>query len=105
MRDMSRIEIIPLDNLPENYDPKNPVEWSGPVEVFMDNNELTEQEIEHLAREGYVVMSGGAAPMVCVRYAEKFEYKCHACGTTEHYAGHPHCSCEVCFPKYARLDY
>lgn len=84
MRDMTTIEIIPLDNFPENYDPANPVECRCSAEEFMDNNELTEEEIDHLVIEGYVVMGGGAAPMVCVRYAEVKELPCiHANGTCD----------------------
>jgi hypothetical protein len=64
--DMNRLEVIDLD------DPSLPIQWTGTVDEFTTANvdlPMTDDEREELASKGFVVMGGGAAPMVCVRYA------------------------------------
>lgn len=66
MFDMNRLEIIDLEN------PANPIEWTGTVDEFTAANvdcPMTEEELWQLTTRGYVILGGGAVPMVCVRYA------------------------------------
>lgn len=61
---MTRVELIDVKT--------GTVDWTGPIDDFIAANEdspLSEEEVEHLAAHGYVVVGGGAVPPVCIRYA------------------------------------
>ncbi len=64
--DMNRLELIDLD------DPALPIEWTGTVDEFTAANvdaPMSDEELQHLTRNGFVVLGGGATGMFCVRYA------------------------------------
>jgi hypothetical protein len=85
--DRTRIEVIDLDS-------PDAIEWSGSVDDF-DITQLSEEELDRLMDQGYVTVGGGAAPLMCVRFAlaagtcscaapDVVEYddfaKCNLCG-------------------------
>ncbi len=61
--DMSIIEVVDVDS--------GSIEWVGPVEEFIEANDMDEFEIAELFRAGYVVTGGGASPVVTVRFGLK----------------------------------
>lgn len=65
--DMNRLEVIDPE-LPE----KDQLLWTGTVDEYTLNNAdwpMSEEEIEFLSTNGYVVIGGGAAALFVVRYA------------------------------------
>jgi hypothetical protein len=64
--DPTRIELLDLDP-PADGTPY----WTGTVDEFLVENrsEMSDDQIERLHEQGAVVIGGGAAPMVCVRFA------------------------------------
>ena len=59
---MNNLEMLDLD------DPTTPVLWTGTVDEFTAANDLTEDQLETLTLRGFVILGGGAAPMVLLRF-------------------------------------
>jgi hypothetical protein len=84
--DPTRIKVFNLD------DPSEIIEVTGPVDDFF-RDQLSEDELDRLFDQGFVVVGGGAAPMYSIRFALPSFCKCSSLNINE---VDSHAKCLVC---------